>query len=84
VECRSGCAACCIEASISESIPGMPAGKAAGVACIQLDEELRCKIFDSPDRPRACNLFKAEPEVCGSSKEQALEKIRKMEITTLP
>ena len=31
MECRSGCAACCIAPSISSAIPGMPDGKPAGI-----------------------------------------------------
>ena len=62
MECRSGCAACCIAISISSPIPGLPNGKPAGVPCIHLDEELRCKIFGHLDRPETCQKFKAEPE----------------------
>ena len=36
MDCRPGCAACCIAPSISSPIPGMPHGKPAGVRCIQL------------------------------------------------
>ena len=38
MDCRPGCAACCIAPSISSPIPGMPHGKPAGVRCAQLDE----------------------------------------------
>ena len=84
MECRNSCGACCIEASITEFIPGMPAGKPAGVECIHLDQNLRCRIFNSVERPITCGLFKAEFNVCGSSREQALQNIRVMEMTTLP
>ncbi len=33
------------ESPISSPIPGMPNGKPAGVPCVQLDEQLRCKNF---------------------------------------
>jgi Fe-S-cluster containining protein len=55
--CRPGCAACCTAPSISSPIPGMPQGKPAGVPCIQLDAQLRCKIFGQPERPSV--------EMCG-------------------
>lgn len=45
MECRSNCAACCIAPSISSPIPGMPEGKPAGIPCIQLTPDLKCKLF---------------------------------------
>lgn len=50
----------------------MPNGKPAGVPCIQLDAELRCKIFDSPERPAVCGGLQPSEEMCGDSREQAL------------
>lgn len=70
--CRPGCGACCIAPSITSPIPGMPAGKPAGVVCVQLDEEYRCRIFGHPDRPAVCSGFKADAEVCGDSQAEAL------------
>src|SRR5687767_14313051 len=43
--CRVGCGACCIAPSISSPIPGMPQGKPAGVRCVQLTEDNRCRLF---------------------------------------
>ncbi len=40
--CRAGCGACCIALSISSPIPGLPAGKPAGVRCPQLTADNRC------------------------------------------
>ena len=65
VSCRAGCAACCIAPSISSAIPGMPQGKPAGVPCVQLDEQLRCKIFGQPGRPAVCGQLQASLEMCG-------------------
>ncbi len=65
VSCRPGCAACCIAPSISSPIPGMPQGKPAGVPCVQLDEDLRCKIFGHPSRPAVCGQLAASLEMCG-------------------
>ncbi|PUE20564.1 zinc/iron-chelating domain-containing protein [Limnohabitans sp. MMS-10A-160] len=66
VSCRAGCAACCIAPSISSAIPGMPGGKPAGVPCVQLDEQLRCKIFGQPGRPAVCGQLQASLEMCGA------------------
>ncbi len=66
VSCRAGCAACCIGPSISSAIPGMPGGKPAGVPCVQLDEQLRCKIFGQPGRPAVCGQLQASLEMCGA------------------
>ena len=66
VSCRPGCAACCIAPSISSAIPGMPGGKPAGVPCVQLDEQLRCKIFGQPGRPAVCGQLQASLEMCGA------------------
>jgi len=65
VSCRAGCAACCIAPSISSAIPGMPHGKPAGVPCVQLDEQLRCKIFGQASRPAVCGQLQASLEMCG-------------------
>ncbi|WP_291929580.1 YkgJ family cysteine cluster protein [Limnohabitans sp.] len=70
MNCRSGCAACCTAPSISSPIPGMPSGKPAGVPCIQLDEQLRCKIFGQPERPAVCGQLQANVEMCGPLDDQ--------------
>lgn len=75
MECRSGCGACCIYPSISSPIPGMPAGKPAGIRCIQLTYDLKCAIFDDPLRPAVCNGFKPELLICGNTAEEAQKTI---------
>ena len=65
VSCRPGCGACCTAPSISSPIPGMPQGKPAGVPCVQLDEQLRCKIFGQPERPAVCGQLMPSREMCG-------------------
>ena len=72
MECRIGCGACCIAPSISSPIPGMPDGKPAGTPCIHLTKKYTCGIYDSPDRPPVCDLFKADPAVCGEDREEAI------------
>jgi hypothetical protein len=44
----------------------MPHGKPAGVPCVQLDEQLRCKIFGQPGRPAVCGQLQASLEMCGA------------------
>ena len=72
MECRSDCGACCIAISISSPIPGMPKGKPAGVRCIHLSDDNRCALFNDPGRPKVCGDYIAEPEFCGSTREEAL------------
>lgn len=72
MECRSDCGACCIALSISTPIPGMAGGKPAGVRCIHLLEDFKCAIYDTPGKPAVCTGFKAEPEFCGTTREEAM------------
>lgn len=82
--CRPGCAACCIAPSISSPIPGMPHGKAAGVACMQLSEQGLCMIFGRPERPACCSGLQASAEMCGENKEQAIQWLNALELATCP
>ncbi len=79
MKCRTNCGACCIAPSISSPIPGMPNGKPAGVRCIHLTDDLRCAIFNDPSRPKVCHDFQADPLMCGESREEALEIMRRLE-----
>jgi Fe-S-cluster containining protein len=72
MKCREKCGACCIAPSISSSLPGMPEGKPAGIPCLHLDEDYRCLIYDHPDKPSVCDGFKASPDVCGTSRREAM------------
>ena len=82
MDCRLGCGACCIAPSISSPIPGMPNGKPAGVRCVQLNEENLCKLFGKPERPAVCHHFKAEPDICGNTNQQAITIITELESIT--
>ena len=82
ISCRAGCGACCIAPSISSPIPGMPDGKPAGVPCIHLDAEFRCRLFGSPERPRVCGSLAPEAEMCGSCREDALAYLAWLEAET--
>ena len=82
--CRAGCGACCIALSISSPIPGLPAGKPAGVRCPQLTADNRCAIFGRPERPAVCDRLRPLPEMCGESAAEALAHIARLEAATRP
>jgi hypothetical protein len=60
----------------------MENGKPAGIRCIQLDENNLCKLFGKPERPKVCHDFKADPEVCGTSSQEAITVITELEWLT--
>lgn len=62
----------------------MPAGKPAGLRCVQLDEENRCLLFGHPSRPRVCSTLRPEPEMCGESREEAFLILGRLEEFTQP
>jgi len=84
MECRVGCGACCIALSISSPIPGMPHGKPAGVRCIQLTDDNRCRLFGHPDRPAVCTRLRPSREMCGDTTEDALAYLTELERATSP
>ncbi|GIQ62194.1 YkgJ family cysteine cluster protein [Paenibacillus cisolokensis] len=84
MDCRVGCAACCIVISISSPIPGMPEGKPAGVRCAQLTADNRCRLFGKPERPSVCTSLRPSPEMCGQSDEEAYLNLERLERLTRP
>ncbi len=62
----------------------MPQGKAAGVRCVQLDDQQRCKLFGDPRRPAFCASLKAQAEMCGDSREAAMAYLFELERLTKP
>lgn len=84
MDCRAGCGACCIAPSISSPIPGMPDGKPAGVRCVQLTEDNRCKLFGLPERPAVCVRLRPSAEMCRNTAEEALAGLEELERLTLP
>jgi len=86
IACRSGCAACCIAPSISSPIPGMVPvggfGKPAGVRCIQLDEQMRCRLFGHPERPAVCSSLRPSSTMCGPDRNHALRWLTWLEQAT--
>lgn len=82
--CRPSCGACCIAPSISSPIPGMPGGKPAGVRCVQLGDDLRCRIFGSPERPACCGGLQPSAQMCRDSAPAALAWLTDLERATRP
>ncbi len=62
----------------------LPTGKPAGVRCVQLDEDLRCRIFGRPERPPVCGSLPPSEDMCGDSREQAMRWLGWMEEQTAP
>ena len=60
----------------------MPAGKPAGIACVNLDEVFACRLFGRPERPSLCAQFKPEEAVCGENRTHAMQLIQALEIAT--
>ncbi|WP_291014331.1 YkgJ family cysteine cluster protein [Hydrogenophaga sp.] len=84
MQCRTGCAACCIAPSISSAVPGLPHGKPAGVPCPHLDEGLRCRLFGLPERPAVCASLMPSAEMCGEDRAHALLFLKLLEAATQP
>jgi Fe-S-cluster containining protein len=82
MQCRAGCGACCIAPSISSPIPQMPAGKPAGTACVHLDANFLCGLFESAERPEVCIRFQATEELCGDTRDEALIRLAWLEQAT--
>ncbi|MCM2338174.1 MAG: YkgJ family cysteine cluster protein [Lysobacter sp.] len=84
MDCRARCGACCIAPSITSPIPGMPHGKPAGIPCVQLDDDYRCRLFGKPERPAFCATLRPAPDLCGRSREDAFALIDVLEQQTQP
>ncbi len=82
--CRPGCGACCVAISISAPIPGMPRGKAAGARCIHLSKDNLCLLYGSSERPPVCNGLIPSEEMCGSTREEAMSYLQRLEELTKP
>ena len=84
MECRIGCAGCCIAPSISSEITGMAGGKPAGVRCLQLTPDNRCRIFGRSERPAVCVNLRPHEEMCGYSDAEAMGILTEWERLTRP
>ncbi len=59
-------------------------GKPANTPCVQLDAQLRCKIFASPLRPKVCAGLQPSAEMCGRTRDEAMTYLIDLEILTAP
>ena len=60
----------------------MPNGKPAGVRCVQLSDDNRCRIFGQPSRPAVCAQLKPSTEMCGETREHAMTFLARLEALT--
>lgn len=60
----------------------MPRGKPAGVRCVQLTDDNRCRLFGRPERPAVCASLRPSPEMCGETDEHAFGYLTTLEIAT--
>jgi uncharacterized protein len=84
MDCRDHCGACCIAPSITSPIPGMPHGKPAGIPCVQLDDNYRCRLFGKAERPAFCVSLKPLLSMCGAARDEALSVLTQLELATRP
>jgi hypothetical protein len=62
----------------------MPNGKPAGVRCVQLADDNRCRIFGQPERPGFCAGLQAAADMCGGSRDHAIAWLTALERATAP
>ncbi len=62
----------------------MPGGKPAGVRCVQLDDDGRCRIFGRPERPAVCGGLRPSLEMCGRDRGEAMVWLTRLEDLTAP
>jgi hypothetical protein len=62
----------------------MPRDKQAGVRCIQLGDDNRCRVFGKPERPAFCGGLQPSEEMCGTSREHAIVWLDELERATAP
>jgi uncharacterized protein len=62
----------------------MPKGKTAGLPCVQLTPEGLCTLYGKPERPAVCGSLRPSPEMCGTTREEALDYLAALEAATAP
>ena len=62
----------------------MPAGKPAGVRCVQLLADYRCALFTRPERPAVCGSLQPARAMCGGDRTGALALLAALEAATRP
>ena len=65
-------------------MPKMPGGKAAGVQCAHLTDQMQCELFGSAERPAVCSSLRPSAEMCGSRRTDALAWLTRLECETTP
>ena len=70
--------------SISSAIPGLSQGKPSGTVCPQLSSDFRCLVFEKVERPACCAGLQANSEMCGDTREEALQYLYWLEKETAP
>ena len=63
-------------------MPGMPDGKPAGVPCVNLDADYRCRLFNEDKRPEFCKALQPEPQMCGENAQQAVQFLTRLDLLT--
>ncbi len=62
----------------------MRQGKPAGLRCSELADDLRCRLFGDPRRPAVCGGLQPSAEMCGDTREYALQYLSRLEAVTAP
>ncbi len=62
----------------------MPFGKPAGMPCVQLDEDHRCRLFGRAERPAFCASLSPQESMCGGSRTEAFALLEALELATRP
>lgn len=62
----------------------MPEGKPAGVRCVQLTADNRCRLYGQAGRPAVCERLRPSAEMCGETREHALAYLAALEAATRP
>jgi hypothetical protein len=60
----------------------MPHGKPAGVRCVNLDDDHRCRLWGTAQYPDVCRRFAADIAVCGETRDEAMVLLTVMERET--
>lgn len=62
----------------------MPFGKPAGMPCVQLDDDYRCRLFGKPERPSFCTSLRPHVSMCGADRGEAFSALDALELATQP
>jgi hypothetical protein len=52
--------------------------------CAQLMDDYRCAVFGQPERPAVCRALRPEMNMCGETREHAIEWLDRLEQATRP